>query len=184
MEEELSQLQESSCSLLLCKRLRCEENMEETKSYTGSDEGSTGLSPKLSRMLEYPSVISPFTLEEPHFCIEDGIETFCMDKNDTRTSSVGMIYNSLDRRLENAARFAGLDNYNRAVLAWRQKIALRAAELEFNVNQMKENGNLSTDQYHDSIYRLIQWIDNATNEELRNVLEKLNHSTAIPMEDV
>lgn len=133
------------------------------------EEEHTGLSPRMQSLLggnnrkSLPSFIPPLP-PPPHFFLEDGIETFYVDNpTDPRHSSVDGIYFTLNQRLERAATSFHLSLEDPSVINLKQKLAIRAAELE-------QNAFYSLNDYKDSVIRLQQWIQNATDAQLREVM--------------
>ena len=126
----------------------------------------TGLSPRMNRM----DIVSCSKTSDNMgvFFLDDGVETISVD-GDPRMTGVREIYSELDRRLERAAVSAGLNLTDPAVGNLKKQLALRAAELEANL--AGTFGGPSNATYRDSIYRVISWIQSASEAELKEVLD-------------
>ena len=134
-----------------------------------SEQQHTGLSPRINRM----DIVSKTPPESPVFFLEDGVETFSVD-GDPRVRAVQEIYSALDQRLQRAAVEAGLGTNDPALSNLKQKIALRAAQLEANCLQ-RFGG--STPIYQNAIYQAVSWIFTASDTELKALLDgTLNHN--------
>ena len=126
----------------------------------------TGLSPRMNRM----DLVLPHSMWSPDaFFLEDGIETFSMDRNDPRAVSVGEIYHELELRLKQAAMSASLSLESPAVRSMKKQVALRAAEIESKI--FESVGPPGTTPYRNAVFSVVRWIQNASEAELRSLLE-------------
>jgi hypothetical protein len=131
-------------------------------------DAHTGLSPRLTKMDIVAAKKSSNAQDMGVFFLDDGVETFSVD-GDPRMNGVREIYNELDRRLELAAANARLPLTDPAVSNLKKHLALRAAELEAVVAE--KFGGPASHNYRDSIYRVIHWIQSASETDLRDVLD-------------
>lgn len=147
------------------KKTRSIDDAMEEESKSVGDE-HTGLSPRMTRMdLVLPSKMWSSDV----FFLEDGIETFSVDRSDPRALSVGEIYHELERRLQQAAISANLPLDSPTVKALKKKIILRAAEIELKITESV--GGAGTAGYRNAVFQAVRWIQNASEAELRAFLD-------------
>jgi len=127
----------------------------------------TGLSPRLNRM----EIVPQRRLSNHHldvFYLDEGVETFSVDCEDPRVEAVRRIFVELEQRLHRAALSAGLLASDPAVANLKKQLALRAAELE---SRIADTLGQNTPSYREALYRILHWLQTASETELREVFE-------------
>jgi len=134
-------------------------------------DNHTGLSPRMNRI----DLVAKQRPMDVYF-LDDGVETFSVDREDPRVAGVREIYSELKRRLESAAVLAGLHVSDPAVSVLKNQLAQRSAELEDRIARSLHGPTAK--EYRDAIFHTIQWIQNANEHELRAMLESSPSPTA------
>jgi hypothetical protein len=148
-------------------KIKLLKTRKKSRSIDQGESFHTGLSPRIQKM-EIVSTAKKNPDYSGLFFLDDGVETFSLD-GDPRLPGVHELYRELDHRLENAAISAGLPLDDPAVCNMKTKLALRSAELESNI---AENfGGPNTRTYRDAMYRVICWIQGASDSDLRDFLD-------------
>lgn len=155
--------------------------------YRGKDEEDeepqhTGLSPRMSRM-ELPKkrkTDSPVNCSIPYlfYLGDDDVETYEAGdelrlRRGSRADSVHELFLALNRRVERAALEAGIARNDPSVLGLTHKLVNSAARLEAFAAKRYEPDQ-SSQGYRSSVIKISDWIDAATDNQLKEVLEGSN----------